>query len=357
MRVRKLGALGLSLFCTCFQPRLLSANGQDPKPNGVTPSLQNKASQTTVPTVAASAIPDKPESKSYPDGHGHQVFFPLGDASFADKVESFEKGDPSAAPQYSNPRNALGPPDYKYGTADNSPCVLTLGCGGRVVFGFSNNVLVDVNGPDLYIFEVGEDEEDMDVAISEDGRKWIELGTVNGGTAAIDIHPHVLPGEVFHYVRIIDMKSHCDGPYPGADIDAIGAIGAGETVSLKSSILFDYKSATLKAGAKSGLKEVAAKLRERPDAVILIEGHTDNIGGEQYNRQLSQSRALAVRDFFVDDEGLHKLRFETKGYGSTRPVSANTTEQGRELNRRVEIIIMPEGVKPASDTAPTQDHT
>lgn len=282
--------------------------------------------------------------KYYPDGHGHQIFFPLGDRSFADKVVMFEKGNPCAAPEYSDPKNALGPPDYKYDTGDSSPCVLTLGCGGKAIFGFSNNVLVDVKGPDLYIFEVGDDIEDMDVAISEDGRKWIELGKVNGGTAAIDINPYVLPGEVFHFVRIIDLKSHCEGPYPGADIDAVGAIGAGELVSLKSSFLFDYNESKLKPGAESTLHEAAVKLKQRPDAVVLVEGHSDNIGNNEYNQKLSLARAKAVQAYLVELEGLRSLKIETKGYGSSRPVAPNDTDGGREQNRRVEIIIMPEGV-------------
>ncbi len=281
------------------------------------------------------------EPKDYPDSRGKSVHFPEGDLSFADEIVSFDKGSPSAAPPYSDPKNMLGPPDYKYGSQDSRPIVLTLGCGGVVVFRFTNNALVDVKGPDLYIFEVGEDEEACELSISEDGRKWIDIGKTSGATSAVDIGPHIMPGEIFHYVRLRDLRSHCDGDYPGADIDAVGAIGSALKLSMQSSVVFDYKDSTVKTGARNELHEIAQILKQQPNAKLIVEGHTDSVGGDEYNQKLSEARAEAVKEFLVSDEKLVNLKIETKGYGKTRPIAPNTTDEGREKNRRVEIIVLP----------------
>ena len=97
----------------------------------------------------------------YPDGHGGKVMFPLGDISFADEVVSFRKGSPAAGESYSNPSGAIGVPNYDQSVASTTT---TLGCGGELVVRFSDNSLVDVEGPDL--FEQGPAVEPMAVAVS-----------------------------------------------------------------------------------------------------------------------------------------------------------------------------------------------
>ncbi|RLG10255.1 hypothetical protein DRN73_08275 [Candidatus Pacearchaeota archaeon] len=94
------------------------------------------------------------------------------------------------------------------------------------------------------------------------------------------------------------------------------------------------------------LKKIAKFLKTYPNYKVTIEGHTDNIPigpllKKKYkdNMELSLARAKVVRDYFVKVEGLPKRMFEVKGYGDTRPIASNATEEGRSLNRRVEIII------------------
>ena len=103
---------------------------------------------------------------------------------------------------------------------------MTSGCGGVLTLRFTDNVLVDIPGFDLYVFEIGPMTEPSHVEISADGDRWIDIGNIEGGTAAIDIGPHVKAADIFRYVRLTDLKSDCDSAYPGADIDAVGAIGA-----------------------------------------------------------------------------------------------------------------------------------
>jgi OOP family OmpA-OmpF porin len=276
--------------------------------------------------------------KEYPDGHGGTVYFPSGDISFADEVVSFQKGDPGASDNDSKPEETLGIPDYDVAKADN---YTTLGCGGVLTLKFTDNVLVDIEGPDLYIFEIGPAIEPTNLAISKDGQEWIEIGEISGGRADIDISKFVAADDTFQYVRLTDLKTDCGGAWPGADIDAIGAIGSALRISLKSSVLFDFDKSTLKPEAEKELHDAALKIKEQSNVRIIIGGHTDNIGTDEYNRELSMKRASAVKDYFVSYEKMEIFEIESCGYGESQPIASNDTVEGRAQNRRVEIIILP----------------
>jgi hypothetical protein len=157
---------------------------------------------------------------------GQTVFFPHGTASFADQVVTFQPGTPPAEADFSVPFSALGPPDYdkkKDGTK-----FVSLGKGGILVVEFVDNRLVDVEGDDLYIFEIGPTVEGTTVAISVDGETWFEVGKVQGSTSSVDIKPFSKPGQQFRFVRLTDdpTEGNHRGRTAGADIDAIGAIGS-----------------------------------------------------------------------------------------------------------------------------------
>lgn len=170
-----------------------------------------------VPAQAAA------EQKCYPDPHSIQnrkVCFPLGAISFADRVIHFDHG--KRKPHQSvDPRQALGEPDYK--NKQKSVRFFSLGCGGVLIVRFTDNALVDGDGPDLHIFEIGEFEYSY-LSVSKDGKSWVEIGWVKGDTAAIDLAGKVKRGERYFYVRLEDRERHCSGRWPGADIDAIGAV-------------------------------------------------------------------------------------------------------------------------------------
>jgi len=151
------------------------------------------------------------------------VEFPLGAKSFADRVVSASPGEGT---EWSDATRALGPPDH---TDDLRTSSMSLGNGGSVVLAFLDNYLVDRPGPDLYVFEVGKLVEPFYVAISEDGSRWLELGTVSGQPTSLDISGVAAPGQRFAYVRITDANTRGSAsPYAGADVDAVGAIGAEE---------------------------------------------------------------------------------------------------------------------------------
>lgn len=107
-------------------------------------------------------------------------------------------------------------------------------------------------------------------------------------------------------------------------------------------VLFEFDEARLKAGASRELAELVAFLRRHPQRDVIVEGHTDAVGGEAYNARLSRDRAAAVEAFLVR-EGLDPDRIVSQGYGEEFPVASNADAGGRQLNRRVEVVILRPG--------------
>jgi outer membrane protein OmpA-like peptidoglycan-associated protein len=103
-------------------------------------------------------------------------------------------------------------------------------------------------------------------------------------------------------------------------------------------IFFDTGKSTLKAGAKNTLGKIAEQLKGNSDVRIAIEGHTDSVGSDEKNMQLSEKRASAVRDFLVNN-GVPADRVTAAGKGEADPVASNKTAAGRLQNRRVELVI------------------
>jgi len=109
-------------------------------------------------------------------------------------------------------------------------------------------------------------------------------------------------------------------------------------VRLTSDVLFDYNSATLRTESHPALNDLANNFRRYPDEIIDVEGHTDATGSDDYNQNLSERRAFAVKDYLVD-QGVAANRINAIGYGKTRPKASNDNPEGRQMNRRVEIHI------------------
>ncbi len=107
-------------------------------------------------------------------------------------------------------------------------------------------------------------------------------------------------------------------------------------------ILFPVNSYEIQKGSGQNINSLAGYLKKNPGVKILIVGHTDNTGNPKSNLELSQLRAKAIKNNLVDSFGISPERIATKGEGDTQPVADNQTEQGRKLNRRVEIILQPE---------------
>jgi outer membrane protein OmpA-like peptidoglycan-associated protein len=107
-------------------------------------------------------------------------------------------------------------------------------------------------------------------------------------------------------------------------------------------VLFDTNKSELKSGGMRNVQKLAGVLKEYPQRNVLVEGFTDSTGNSDYNQGLSERRAGAVRTA-LQDTGVAGDRISNRGYGQTFPVASNATAEGRQLNRRVEIIVSDDG--------------
>jgi outer membrane protein OmpA-like peptidoglycan-associated protein len=112
----------------------------------------------------------------------------------------------------------------------------------------------------------------------------------------------------------------------------------GSTIRLRN-VFFEFDRADIKPESEVELLEVVRLLQAHPKWKVEVQGHTDSVGTAMYNQQLSQRRAEAVRQFLIQ-RGIKAERIQARGYGSSRPIAPNTTEEGRALNRRTEILFI-----------------
>lgn len=295
------------------------------------------ANLCTITLVAAAAAQT---TRDYPMAQGGTITLPAGEISFADDVVSFDEGEPpSKRDEARDPQAVLGPPDRE---ALGESAALTLGCHGSIVLEFTDNALIDVEGADLHVWEVGDDVEPTEVAISRDGQSWTAIGTVSGGTASLDITEATDGPTSYRYVRLTDRDCQSSGGrWPGADIDAVAAVGTAERIVLDNSVLFGFDEVALSQKAQQVLDDLADRIAEASISRLEIEGHTDSQGSDAYNRGLSERRANAVREHLQTREALQGLTLEIRAVGEAEPIASNQTEDGRRTNRRVEILALP----------------
>jgi outer membrane protein OmpA-like peptidoglycan-associated protein len=114
-----------------------------------------------------------------------------------------------------------------------------------------------------------------------------------------------------------------------------------------SDVLFDTGSFTLKPGAREKLAKVSGILLAHPGLLLQVEGHTDSVGTDELNQKLSEQRASSVRGFLVD-QGVTASAITAEGFGKTEPVATNDTAEGRQRNRRVEIVVNGDSIDTSS---------
>lgn len=131
-----------------------------------------------------------------------------------------------------------------------------------------------------------------------------------------------------------------------------------KTIRLDSMSLFDSGKYDLKTGSTKMLLNSLIGIKAKPGWLIVVAGHTDNTGDAQLNQALSQKRAEAVRDWMRDTGDVPESCFAVQGYGASRPIATNDTPEGRALNRRVEISLVPQANAcqiPGTPSALSQD--
>jgi OmpA family len=150
-------------------------------------------------------------------------------------------------------------------------------------------------------------------------------------------------GEFYELVTRIDYAAGSGSGAAGAGGggggggSADGGLGGKDCRAELSGVYFTTGSAVVLDASLPALQRFAAVMAAHPDWMVTVEGHTDNIGSAPYNMDLSSARANAVREVLVTRFRVPASRLQAKGYGLTRPVETNATEQGRAHNRRVEV--------------------
>lgn len=123
------------------------------------------------------------------------------------------------------------------------------------------------------------------------------------------------------------------------DLNAVDT-DEGLVVPLPEQVLFDFNRADVRDDARVTLAKVAAVLAFYGDAQVEVQGHTDDEGTDRYNQGLSERRANAVRDHLVTTAHVAAERLIVRAYGESRPVAPNDTEENRQRNRRVQVVIL-----------------
>jgi OOP family OmpA-OmpF porin len=102
---------------------------------------------------------------------------------------------------------------------------------------------------------------------------------------------------------------------------------------------FDFNKAVVKPKYYKEIENLTDVMKKYPALNIVVEGHTDNVGGKQYNEKLSQKRSEAIRETMVKKFNIDSTRIKAKGYGLSKPIASNATKEGRQQNRRVEAAV------------------
>jgi len=120
-----------------------------------------------------------------------------------------------------------------------------------------------------------------------------------------------------------------------------------------SDVLFDTGKYTLKPAAREKLAKIAGIVLAHPGLLLQVEGHTDSVGSDDYNQQLSENRAKSVRDYLIQQR-VPEGTITAKGFGESQPVASNDNAAGRQQNRRVEMIVSGDIIGSSITLAPSQ---
>ncbi|MEM0934005.1 MAG: OmpA family protein [Bacteroidota bacterium] len=161
-----------------------------------------------------------------------------------------------------------------------------------------------------------------------------------GNTALGAIIGAVVGGAAGGYIgnRMDRQAERIEEEIPGAEVKRVGE-GINVTFNEDAGVYFDTNKSTVRGTSAATLDKLAGIFNEYPKSVILVEGHTDSAGPEDYNLNLSKQRAESVTTYLIG-KGISSGRFTTKWYGESQPKATNETSEGKAKNRRVELAII-----------------
>jgi outer membrane protein OmpA-like peptidoglycan-associated protein len=163
------------------------------------------------------------------------------------------------------------------------------------------------------------------------------VGNANGSTAKGAIIGAAVGGAAGAVIghQMDQQAKEIKQNIPGAIVERVGE---GLQVTFESGLLFDFDSDVLRAEARQNLATFAKSLDKYPGTNVLVVGHTDAQGADDYNQTLSTKRAAAAENYLVS-QGVTRSRLRSTGRGESEPLATNDTDAGRQQNRRVEIAI------------------
>ena len=272
------------------------------------------------------------ESQPCVSSDGKELFFVSRRSGNADIFRSIRNADGT----WGEPQN-LGEPINTKGT-EMAPF---LHPDGHTLY-FSSDTHLGMGGFDLFMSRRGEDGkwqqpvnlgfpintqgDEINFFVAADGKTAFISSQREGGKGGYDIYTFELPEEIrsdsANYLSTVDVTE----------------LSVGDAVVLQN-IHFEYNSADLTADSQSGIEMLTEFLKRNPGLKVELAGHTDNVGSESYNQKLSADRAEVVRNALIAN-GIDSDRLTARGYGASKPLKANDSEEHRALNRRTEMIII-----------------
>ena len=272
------------------------------------------------------------ESQPCVSSDGRELYFVSRRNGNADIYRSLRHSDGT----WSEPQN-LGAPINTKGT-EMAPF---LHPDGRTLY-FSSDKHIGMGGFDLFMSRRGEDGQwqqpvnlgfpintsgdEINFFVAADGKTAFVSSQREGGNGGYDIYTFELPEEL-----------RSDSANYLATVDVV-ELAPGDAVVLQN-IQFEYNSSALTDDSQAGIEMLVEFLKRNPDLKVELAGHTDDVGSASYNQKLSADRAESVRKALISN-GIDETRLTAKGYGATKPLAPNDSEEHRALNRRTEMIII-----------------
>lgn len=184
---------------------------------------------------------------------------------------------------------------------------------------------------------LGKKEEGAVIGAAAGGAIGGIIGNQTGSTAKGAIIGAVIGGAAGAIIghQMDQQAKELDQNIPGATVERVGE---GIQVTFASGLLFAFNSDQIQPTAATNLRELAVSLNKYPESQLLIVGHTDAVGDDAYNQNLSERRANSAAAYLAS-QGVARSRIQTSGKGEAEPVATNDTEAGMQQNRRVEVAI------------------
>jgi outer membrane protein OmpA-like peptidoglycan-associated protein len=212
---------------------------------------------------------------------------------------------------------------------------------GRTLY-FSSDKHIGMGGFDLFMSRRGEDGrwqepvnlgfpintqgDEINFFVAADGKTAFISSQREGGQGGYDIYTFVLPEEI---------RSDSANYFSNVDVTELSP---GDAIVLQN-IQFEFNSSALTGDSQSGIEILSTFLKRNPELRVELAGHTDDVGNANYNLKLSSDRAEVVRQALIAS-GIEENRLTAKGYGATKPLWPNDSDEHRALNRRTEMIII-----------------